>query len=124
MIDVTFTFNSFDLAPFLSKYTVTHVVEQAGKMTTLDGTERVALRRRPTISFVLVPLSDAQAASIYTALSAGIANVTYTDPHRNTTASGEFYVASNIEEQFGITSIDGNRYYKGGTITLRQRAVL
>ncbi len=124
MIDVTFTFNSFDLAPYLSTYKVSHAVEQAGKITTLDGTEHVALRRRPTIQFSLIPLTDAQATSIYTALAVGIASTTYTDPNRSGNSTGEMYVASNIEEQFGLTSVDGNRYYKGGTITLRQRTVL
>lgn len=124
MIDVTLTFNGVDFSDYLSTYTVTHEIETADSVVSLNGTEYVATRRRPVVSFSFVPLSDAQAASIYTALSAVIASATYTDPSVNTDVTATMRVASNIDKVFCLKSEDGNRYYKGGTITLRQRTVL
>lgn len=124
MIDVNFTFNGFDFSPYLSTYKVTHEIEIADSVTTMDGTEHVAVRRRPSITFTLVPITDAQAASLYTALSAVMGTATYTDPNIGESVSAYMRVTSNIERVFGLRSVDGNRYYKGGAITLRQRAVL
>ena len=123
MIDVTLTFNGFDFSDYLSTYKVTHEVEVADSITAIDGTEYFATRRRPVIEFSLLPLSDAQTASIYAALSAIAANATYTDPYINNNVTATMRVTSNLESAFALSSVDGNRYYKGGTITLRQRTV-
>lgn len=123
MIDVTFTFNSYDFSGILSKYTVRHALEKRVSFVALDGTEHYAIQRRPIIRFSLAPLSDADAAAVYAKLSAITASATYTDPYLgNRTA--QFYVSSDLEQTFGLRSADGNRYYKGGTIELRQKACL
>ena len=123
MIDVTFTFNGVDLSSYLSTYKVTHEVSSVSTPTTLDGTEHYALRRRPVITFSLIPLTSTQCATVYGALSALSATCSYTDPYRGA-SSGTFRVASNLEEAFALKSADTNIYYKGGQITLRSKAVL
>jgi len=123
MIDVTFTFNGFDLAPYLSTFSVVHERETVESLITMDGTEHVATRVRPTIRFSLIPLTDAQSQNIYTALSTGTASTSYTDTYIGE-RTATMRVASSLESVFGIRSVDGNRYYKGGAIVLRQRTVL
>lgn len=123
MIDVTLTFNNYNFSPLLSTYRCYHEVEVVKSITTLDGTEYTASRERPVIEFSFIPLTDAQSRAVYQALSAITAAVTYTDPHIGESA-GVMRVSSNIDAVFGLRSIDGNRYYKGGKIVLRQRTVL
>ncbi len=123
MIDVTLSFNEYDLHGLLSTYEVTHNFEVADSMTALDGTEYSSIRRRPVIQFSLIPLSDAQATAVYNILSSVSGVVDYTDPHLGE-RSALVRVASDLSEAFGIRSVDGNRYYKGGKIVLRSNTVL
>lgn len=123
MIDVTLTFNGYNFSPLLSTYKCYHAVKATKSVVAIDGTEYVASNVRPVIEFSLIPLSDAQSQTVYQALSTITANATYTDPYRGE-SSGVMRVSSNIEAVFGLRSIDGNRYYKGGVIVLRQRTVL
>lgn len=124
MIDITFSINGTDYSGLLSTYNVTHEVEVKESVTTIDGTEYTASYRRPVVIFSLIPLSDEQTADLYTDLSQIIVEVTYTDPYLGREATAIMRVASSLDSQFGIKSINGNRYYKGGEITLRQRTVL
>lgn len=123
MIDVTLTFDNYDLSPFLSTYGVSHEVEEVEKVTTMDGTEHCATTERPVITFSLLPMSDQQAASVYSVLSHLIGMVEYTNPSLGE-VSAVFRVSSDINYVFGLRSVNGNRYYKGGNIVLRQRTVL
>ena len=123
MIDVTFTFNNYDFSGKLSTYNVRHALEQRVSFVALNGTEHYATQRRPIIQFSLAPLSDAEAAAVYTKLSAITANATYTDPYLGE-RTAQFYVASDLEQSFGLRSANGLRYYKGGVIELRQKACL
>ena len=124
MIDVTLQFNEYDLSDKLSTYAVSHEVETFESVTTLDGTEHTATRIRPTIRFALVPLSDDDAAEVYDALKVITAEAYYTDPNTGGERYGTMRLTSNLEAVFGLRSVDGNRYYKGGTLTMRQRNVL
>ena len=124
MIDVVFQFRGYDFSPLLSAYSVIHEVEVYNTVTTLNGTEHVAIRIRPTIQFRLRPLSDEETAAVYGALSGAIGEVYYTDPNVDEERYGQMYLTSSLESAFGLRSIDGNRYYKGNTITLRSRFVL
>jgi len=124
MIDVTFTYNGFNFAPYLSTYEVKYALEEADSMVAMDGTEYVATRKRPVIEFSLIPLTDAQSAAIYSALSVPTASASYTNPNMGRDATAVMRLASDINRVFGLRSVDGNRYYKGGTITLRQRTVI
>lgn len=124
MIDITLQIGELDLSSLLSTYEVQHEVEYQRLMTSLDGTERGAPRYRPVINFSLIPITDAQAAQLYSAIRGINADVTYTDTFRNEDVTANMRVTSNLQAVFGLRSIDGNRYYKGGVITLRQRTVI
>lgn len=124
MIDVTLVFDGLDLSAKLSTYNVTHEVEVSDSITAIDGTEYTAQRIRPTVSFSFIPLTDAQTAAIYEKLSALVGVLTYTDPYLGRDNTIVARANSNLESVFGLRSIDGNRYYKGGKIVLRARTVL
>lgn len=124
MIDVTLRIGELDLSSLLSTYDVQHEVEYQHLMTSLDGTEHGAPRYRPVVNFSLIPITDEQAAELYTAIRGINANVTYTDTFRNEDVTADMRVTSNLQAAFGLRSINGNRYYKGDTITLRQRTVI
>ena len=119
MINVTFVCNNRNLASRLSTYKVTKVVENVKVITTLDGVEHPIQRTRDQITFSLIPFSDADATDDYNALSALVFSVRYTDPNTGTTRNRSLRVTSNLDAAFGLSSIDGNRYYKGGNIVLR-----
>ena len=123
MIDVTFKINNTDYSSLLSKYSVEYSVEKVKSVTTMDGTEHVTARKRPVVSFSLIPLTDAQCATLYTALSSLNVTVKFTDPNYGVRES-TMRVTSSIKNTFGLKSTNGNRYYKGGTITLRQTTVV
>lgn len=120
-MDVTLTFNSYDFAPILSTYAVVYETNYRKTVVSLDGTEYVGNpTRRPIVTFTLFPRTDAQAKAAYDALSVMIASCTYTDPHAtNASRTLQMRLTSNLESVFGLRSIDGNRYYKGGQIVLR-----
>lgn len=124
MIDVTLTVNGVPLASKLSTYNVRYEMTYDNLITTMDGAEHGDIWRRAVITFSLIPMTDAQTASIFSALATNNCAVSYTDPHMNATRSGTFRLASDLDAVFGLRSIDGNRYYRGGEITLRSRGVL
>ena len=124
MIDITLQIGELDLSGLLSTYEVQREVEYQHLMTSLDGTEHGAPRCRAVINFSLMPITDAQAAELYTAIRGMYANVTYTDTFMGEDVTADMRITSNLQAVFGLRSINGNRYYKGGTITLRQRTVI
>ncbi len=121
--DITMTFNSVDLSDYLSTYAVAHEVEVADLLTAMDGTEYSAVRERPIVTISFLPMSSTTAATIYSALSALIADLSYTDPWLGE-RTAVFRITSNIDAVFGLNSVDGSIYYKGGYVVFRQRAVL
>ena len=123
MLDVTLTFRGKSFASKLSTYRVTHVVEYYNNGVTMDGTEYGYTRRRPVVTFTFMPLTDAECQDFYGALSQIVGSATYTDPHLGERTC-QMRVASDLEAVFGIRSINGNRYYKGGEITLRSLTTL
>ena len=120
MIDVTFKINGVDFAPKLSTYAVSCEFEYTSIITTLDGTEHVGkVNKRPSIIFSLMPLTDEESADLYEAITS-VCTVIYTDPHMGQDYTASMRFVGSIESRFGLRSVDGNRYYKGGTMTLRQ----
>lgn len=121
MIDITLVCNGVDFSNWLSTYEVRKAIEVVSSITTLDGVEHVADRTRDLVIFSLVPFNETIATSAYNALMTLQFLVTYTDPNIGTTAAKTMRVTTDLEAVFGIKSIDGNRYYKGGKITLRAK---
>ena len=124
MIDIVFRINNVDYSHLLSKFNVTIETEYPHTMTAIDGTEYGYAMNRPTVTFSLIPLTDAQTAEFYANIASMNVICEYTDPYRNRTVSSTMRVMTSLESVFGLKSIDGNRYYKGTEITLRQRTVL
>lgn len=118
-MDVVLTANGRDFSGRLSAYSMQKEVEETRLIKTLDGAEHAAQRTRDVVTFSLIPFSDATATEDYNALRDMQFVTEYTDTFSDMTASQEMRVVSNLDAVFGLRSIDGNRYYKGGTITLR-----
>lgn len=124
-LDVKLTFNGYDFQPLLSTYAVDYDISYRKVVTALDGTKYFGNgMKRPIINFTLRPVTDAQAKASYDALKIMAASCAYTDPAINgssdasATRTAQFRVTSSLEAAFGLRSADGNRYYKGGQITL------
>ena len=121
-MDVTFKIGALDLHSILSTYNVRYETTYQKVITTLDNVEHpFPAPFRPIVTFSLFPLTDLQSKSVYDALSGNIASVTFTDPHAGQDRALAMRVTSDLESAFGLKSIDGNRYYKGGEIELRAK---
>ena len=123
MIDVTFKLNNVDWSGKLSTYQVMVDNEYPVVITTMDGTEHVYKRKRPSIEFSLIPLTDAEVQTLYNCLTSHSISVEYTNPYTNSNVTANMRVTTNLINTFGLRSIDGNRYYRGTTITLRQLTI-
>ena len=119
-MNVTLTIGGRDFSGRLSVYNVTKETAYQSVVTTMGGVEHVAgVMSRDIITFSLWPSSDETADDDYTALRPRILSVTFTNPHTDATSTKQMRVDSNLEQVFGLTSIDGHKYYKGGEIVLR-----
>lgn len=120
-MDVTLTINGQDFSPVLSTYATTYEIDYGKTVKALDGTEYTGNALiRPVIAFSLFPMTDAQAKTYYDALTLPTpALCSYTDKATNMDRTIRMRISSNLEYAFGLRSVDGNRYYKGGTITMR-----
>lgn len=118
-MDITLTFNNRDFSARVSTYEVNKLVEQVKLITTMDGVEHAVQRTRDVVTFSLFPYNDTTATADYNALKALQATGRYTDPNTGSVSERTLRVVSDINSTFGLKSVDGNRYYKGGKITLR-----
>ena len=122
-MDITLTIGEIDLSGKLSKYSCQREVTYPRVITTMDGMEHAVRRSRDVIRFTLFPMTDEEAAALYTALTDTYLSVEYTRPWADDDVEGVCRLVSNLDAVFGIKSINGNRYYKGGEIVLRRRNV-
>jgi len=129
-MDVTLTLNGRDFHNRLSTYEVRHELITGPVVETQDHVEHAPITKyRDVITFSLFPMSDTDAALDYAALASGQFSATYTDPthYDSESLAGEssadktatVRVVSDLDTIFGIRSVNGNRYYKQGSITLR-----
>lgn len=121
MLDITLEFGGKSWGDLLSTYDVQEEISLARLITTLSRKEiQRGKKLRAGISFQLVPLTQEQTGELYEALTDGeTITVTYTNPHTDSDETAVFRLVSNLTSVFGMRSVDGNRYYKGGEITLR-----
>ena len=124
MIDVTFMLNGNDWHELLSTYEPDQVPEIPTSLKTMDGTEHGRTRFRPVLIFSLIPLTDAQTALLFSDLNGGEVEVVYTDPNLTEVVTATMRVNTPLKSVFGLKSVDGNRYYKGGMIELRNKTVV
>ena len=126
--DITLVVGGLDLSARVLTYSVTREITPAKVVTTMDGVEHAALYGRDIINFTLMPMTDSETTQLYNRFASITAamsylSVQYTSPYLSgQTASARFRLTSNLESIFGLkASAHGQRYYKGGTITLRRR---
>ena len=121
-MDVTLKINGRDFSSRLSTYRVEQEVTYPDMLTTMDGTEHYGKPyRRDVIYFSLFPFDDDTANHDYMVLVDTSLTVNYTNPQA--TDSEKLYkpmkLYSNLSSVFGLRSVNGKRYYKGGEIALR-----
>jgi hypothetical protein len=125
-MNVTLEINGRDFSSRLSTYRVEQEVTYPDMLTTMDGTEHYGKPyKRDVVYFSLFPFDDDTANKDYLALVDTSLTVNYTNPQA--TDSEKLYkpmkLFSNLSAVFGLRSVNGKRYYKGGEIVLRSTLV-
>ena len=121
-MDVTLVINGRDFSSRLSTYRVEQKITNPDMLTTMDGTEHYGKSYRPdVIYFSLFPFDDDTANQDYAVLSDSSLSVNYTNPQADNSEKlyKEMKLYSNLSAVFGLRSVNGKRYYKGGEIALR-----
>lgn len=125
-MDVNLEINGRDFSSRLSTYRVEQEISYPDMKTTMDGTEHYGKPyRRDVVYFSLFPFDDDTASQDYSVLASPALVVNYTTPNVEG-AEKQFInmkLISNLSNVFGLRSVNGKRYYKGGEITLRAIAV-
>ena len=120
-MEVALEINGLDLHKILSTYSVQTEISYRRVVTTLDGVEHPYPGVKKTIlNFSLFPMTDAEGAALYNALSGLIVTVRFTNPYSGAEETRRMRVTSNLEASFALLSVDGKRRYKGGTVQLRE----
>ena len=120
MIHVTFQLNGISFNDKLSTYNVKMLYEYPVVVPTMDGTEHVHQRRRPSITFSVIPLTAAEIKTLYDCLKNATVNVRYLDTYTNNNVNAVMRCETDLSHIFALDSVTGYRYYKGTEITLRQ----
>lgn len=122
MTGLTLSIAGVDFSASVSKYKVTKEVTYKKIITTLDDVEHpYPGKLRDILSVSFLPMTEAEATKLYTALNRLSVSVIYTDPNKNgATTTKTMRVTSNIEAVFALKSVDGKRRYTGGDIELRE----
>ena len=125
-MDVTLKINGRDFSTRLSTYRVEQEITYPDMLTTMDGTEHYGKPyRRDVIYFSLFPFDDDTANQDYLVLSDSSLSVNYTNPQADNAEKlyKEMKLCSSLSAVFGLRSVNGKRYYKGGEISLRATMV-
>ena len=118
-MDVTLKIDGFSVSERLATYSVTEEVEYSSVITTLDGVEHpCGGTLRPIVNFTLLPGTEEEDTALYEKLRNLVVSTTYT--HRGKDYTKKMRLVSNLESVFLLTSVDGKRRYKSGTIQLRR----
>lgn len=121
-MDVTLEINGRDFSSRLSTYRVEQEITYPDMLTTMDGTEHYGKPyRRDVIYFSLFPFDDDTANQDYACLADSSLSVNYTNPQSDNAEKmyKDMKLYSNLSSVFGLRSVNGKRYYKGGEIALR-----
>ena len=125
-MDVTLEINGRDFSPRLSTYRVEQEITYPDMLTTMDGTEHYGKPyRRDVIYFSLFPFDDDTANQDYSVLSYSSLSDNYTNPQADNAEKlyKEMKLYSSLSAVFGLRSVNGKRYYKGGEIALRSTTI-
>ena len=123
---VTLIINNVDFSDRVLTYSLKQEVTYGKTYTSISGKEFVRRKRiRPIVSFTLMPHDEEQAEDDYAVFSAGILTATFTNPDSDgAVITKEVRLMGSIDHIFLLDSINGKRYYKGGTIQLRSTTVM
>ena len=125
-MDVTLEINGRDFSSRLSTYRVEQEITYPDMIVTMDGTEHYGKPyKRDVIYFSLFPFDDDTANQDYLVLSDSSLSVNYTNPQADNAEKlyKEMKLYSSLSAVFGLRSVNGKRYYKGGEIALRATMV-
>lgn len=125
-MDVTLEINGRDFSSRLSTYRVEQEITYPDMLTTMDGTEHYGKPyMRDVIYFSLFPFDDDTANQDYAVLADSSLSVNYTNPQADNAEKlyKDMKLYSNLSSSFGLRSVNGKRYYKGGEIALRATMV-
>ena len=125
-MDVTLKSNEREFSTRLSTYRVEQEITYPDMLTTMDGTEHYGKPyRRDVIYFSLFPFDDDTANQDYAVLSDSSLSVNYTNPQADNAERlyKDMKLYSNLSSAFGLRSVNGKRYYKGGEIALRSTMI-
>ncbi len=119
-MDVTFKIGSLDLHAALSTYLVRWEVRYQKVITTLDDVEHpFKSPNRAILEVSFLPMDDDFSTALFEALDGANQTITFTDPYSGVDIARTMRVVSDLEATFGLKSVNGKRYYKGGKIELR-----
>lgn len=119
-MDVTFKIADLDLHTALSTYLVRWEVKYQKVIITLDDVEHpFKAPNRAILEVSFLPMDDDFATSLFEALDSTKQSITFTDPYSRSDIVRTMRVVSDLEAAFGLKSVNGKRYYKGGKIELR-----
>lgn len=121
-MDVTLEINGRDFSHRLSTYRVEQEITYPDMIVTMDGTEHYGKPyKRDVIYFSLFPFDDDTANQDYMVLADSSLYVNYTNPQSDNAEKlyKDMKLYSNLSSAFGLRSVNGKRYYKGGEIALR-----
>ena len=119
-MDVTLEINGRDF------YRVEQEITYPDMITTMDGTEHYGKpHKRDVIYFSLFPFDDDTANQDYLVLADSSLLVNYTNPQAGNAEKlyKDMKLYSNLSSAFGLRSVNGKRYYKGGEIALRSTMI-
>ena len=121
MLDVTLIVNGLNLSGRLATYHTTREITYKKVVVTMDGREHpYPGTAKDVVSFTLLPMTDAEGAEVYDALSPLIYTATYTSQYDRRDVTKTVRIISNLESNFLLLSVDGKRRYSGGEIQLRE----
>lgn len=120
-MDVTLRINGVDYSKKLSSFSVQPEITYRKVVKTLDETEHFTKGHiRNVLNFSFWPLTDDEATELFSDLASLNVTATYTDPNSGGDVTHSMRVIRGFEYAFGMRSVTGNRYYKGGSFRLRQ----
>lgn len=120
-MDVTYVIGSLNLSKKLSTFSVDREIKYRKTIITLDDVEHnIGGSSRPIVTASFLPLTDAEVKALYDELSKFTVPLTYTDPYIMRDVTRRMSLSSDLSQTFGLKSINGNWYYKGGNVILRQ----
>lgn len=120
-MNVVFEIDGHDFSKILSTYKVIQEITYKKEVTTLDNVEHYSSPFfRPNIEFSLFPITEDEAYTLYSIFNKGTFSVKYTDLYSKSIKAEMFRLTTDLSASFGIKSINGKVYYKGGAMQLRR----